>query len=509
MASRLANGLLIVNDTQEISGINTALADTDSELSTSKAIYDYYEASVTPVSLVVGGSWNKPQYPSQPPDIEGLTFTVTYANGNSISTTADLISPSVWGAAAGIQTATFSYTQNGVTLTATKTAGIETIPASIALNGTLGPQFINEAPNQNGVSFTVTYNNGQTATTQNLLASPNLYTALGSQTVTFYYTENNTTVSTTATVNVVRKLQSLSYEGTWGEQREGQAVNRSGITFTATYADGYTAAVTPSVSPATWATNSGIQTATFSYTENGVTISATKTIGMTYNITVAAGTGGTASGSTTYICSNSAQTRPINYSTNSGYIFSSWSISGGSGVSASGSGTTLTINSGCYGDMTVTANFTWYALSITLTNPKSSLAFRSVSGNLYTSSGCTTKVATRTKYTGTTFYYKSNETRPTGNYIYDPYGTSSKSPDTSGPNLNTTKSFWNDGSLTTCLGTSGYCWTSTYDSGSGEDEDYTIYYMVNLSNGGTRENYRKPKTGGMMYSAYSIRASSF
>lgn len=448
MASRLANGLLIVNDTQEISGINTVLTDSDSELSTSKAIYDYYESSVTPVSLVVGGSWNKQQYPSQPPNPEGLTFTVTYANGNSISTSAELVSPAVWGASAGTQTATFSYTQNGVTLTATKTAGIETVPTSITLVGTLGPQFINEAPNQNGVSFTIAYNNGETATTYNLVASPNLYTSLGSQAVTFYYTENNVTVSTTVTVTVVKKLKSLSYSGTWGEQREGQAVNTNGITFTATYMDDSTQTVVPTANPATWATGVGQQTVTFNYTENGITVSAEQTCNMTYTITFAVNsssrgsfrtTGGATSA--TYVYGTGPFSWTMSYTENSGYCVNQGEIkSGGSFINinryyyydleCSLSGTTgylryrisspasltLYIGSSSRGD--ITATLILYAAGRYTdairddTSSYNGLIYTTLysydsSGNragVYLNAACTRPVSTGVKYGGTRLY---------------------------------------------------------------------------------------------------------
>lgn len=119
----------------------------------------------------------------------------------------------------------------------------------------------------------------------------------------------------------------------------------------------------------------------------------------------------------------------------------------------------------------------WTAQTITLTNPNSSLVFRSISGNLYTNSSCTTKATTNRKYTWSTYYYKSNETRPSGSYLYD-YGDGKAGSATTSeePPQDTITSYYNEGSLTACLGTSGYCWSGTmYYIG--------FFYRINLSNG--------------------------
>lgn len=175
---------------------------------------------------------------------------------------------------------------------------------------------------------------------------------------------------------------SLSYSGTWGAQTEGSAVNTSGITFTATYQDGTTAAITPSVSPSSWATNSGNQTATFSYTYHGVTVSTTKSCNMTYSYTTASAGNGSVSGSGTYVYNaSSAQTKSISYSADAGYQYSSWSCSGGSSCSASE--TTLTINAGCHGNITATCSFSAIVYTITMATNDSNYGTTSIDTNTY------------------------------------------------------------------------------------------------------------------------------
>ena len=216
---------------------------------------------------------------------------------------------------------------------------------------------------------------------------------------------------------------------------------------------------------------------------------------MTYNVTVNSGGNGSCYGSTTYVYSSSSQTKGLTYSPNSGYTFSYWSVSGGS---ASASGTILTINANSRGNITVTGYFTWYAVSITLTNPNSRLVFRSISGTLYTNSACTSTASTNTKYTGTTFYYKSTDSKPSGSYIYYQgrgYATEST---TSKMVIN---SYILDGSLDACMGditTQPQIWSNTeYSSGSGS------YYYWTL---GSSFGWRKYQSYG---TKYIVAPSSF
>ena len=55
----------------------------------------------------------------------GLTFTATDTGGNTKDVTGDVtVSPTKWGESPGSQTATFSYTEGGVTVTTTKAATV-------------------------------------------------------------------------------------------------------------------------------------------------------------------------------------------------------------------------------------------------------------------------------------------------------------------------------------------------------------------------------------------------
>ena len=81
------------------------------------------------------------QYTGEAPDITGLIFTCTFANNTSGNVPITSVSPATWSNTAGSQTATFSYTENGTTVTATKVVNVQqcnkaTIQLSVYLNNT-------------------------------------------------------------------------------------------------------------------------------------------------------------------------------------------------------------------------------------------------------------------------------------------------------------------------------------------------------------------------------------
>ena len=58
-------------------------------------------------------------------DPSGLTFTVTYEDSSTKDVTSSVtVSPEKWSATPGSQTATFSYSEGGLTKTATKSATV-------------------------------------------------------------------------------------------------------------------------------------------------------------------------------------------------------------------------------------------------------------------------------------------------------------------------------------------------------------------------------------------------
>ena len=71
------------------------------------------------------GSWDATQVAGEAVDPTGLTFTVTYEDESEADVTDDVtVSPTTWGETPGSQTATFSYSEGGLTKTTTKAATV-------------------------------------------------------------------------------------------------------------------------------------------------------------------------------------------------------------------------------------------------------------------------------------------------------------------------------------------------------------------------------------------------
>ena len=80
------------------------------------------------------GSWDATQVAGEEVDATGLTFKVTYWDGSKKTVTSDVtVSPETWANEAGTQTATFSYTEFGETVTCTKNATVVARVASPAI----------------------------------------------------------------------------------------------------------------------------------------------------------------------------------------------------------------------------------------------------------------------------------------------------------------------------------------------------------------------------------------
>ena len=78
-----------------------------------------------PLSLTVSGSWSNFQFAGMAPDPTGLTFTATFSDGDTLTVTPTSVSPSAWDEETiGNQTATFSFTSGGSTVTCTKVADV-------------------------------------------------------------------------------------------------------------------------------------------------------------------------------------------------------------------------------------------------------------------------------------------------------------------------------------------------------------------------------------------------
>ena len=216
------------------------------------------------------------QYTDTAIDFTGLIITAQYSDGQSevVQAVPDKI---VWGSEATEQTVVFSYQGKTCEWSTTPTLrvlvsiGVETMPTKTVylISGELDTA---------GLTIRKTYNSGNSEViSSGFTCSPTTFSVTGTVTITVSYTEGGVTETTSfnVTVNALSPV-SLIVSGNWSNaQYAGSAVDTTGLVFTVVYDDESEAAVIPNVSPNTWA-EAGEQVATFSYTENGVTVTATK-----------------------------------------------------------------------------------------------------------------------------------------------------------------------------------------------------------------------------------------
>lgn len=137
-----------------------------------------------------------------------------------------------------------------------------------------------ETFNPAGIVVTATYSNGATLKATGYSFSPDTALTDGTTSVTIEYTEGGVTKTAEQAITVVHRLESIAIttQPTKTTYEYGDSFQSAGMVVKATYSDGATASVTGySCSPTTLNTV-GTQTITVSYTENGVTKTATTSV---------------------------------------------------------------------------------------------------------------------------------------------------------------------------------------------------------------------------------------
>ena len=145
-------------------------------------------------------------------DLTGLVVTATYDDGSSKEVTGYVTSPEDGTVldTAGSQTVTVSYTEGGITMTATFTVTVEE-ESQATLEGievTTLPKaqyFVGDEFDSSGMVVTASYSDGKTRNVTGYTIDPadgSILNTAGSQTVTVSYTEGDVTMTTTFTVTV-------------------------------------------------------------------------------------------------------------------------------------------------------------------------------------------------------------------------------------------------------------------------------------------------------------------
>jgi|GEM_PF-2274574 len=237
-------------------------------------------------------------FAGEPLDLTGMVVTATYSD-NSTKTVIGYSTNPANGAAlntVGSQTVTVSYTEGGVTRTATFNIMVNAPPVvldSIAVTAppTKTVYTVGEPLDLAGMAVTATYSDGSSKLVTGYTTIPINNTVLGtagSQTVTVSYTEDGviSTATFTVLVNaapVVLDSIAITTPPNKTAYTAGEPLDLTGMVVTATYSDGSTKAVTGYITnPLNGAVLNliGTHTISVSYTEGGVT----KTTGTTVTV---------------------------------------------------------------------------------------------------------------------------------------------------------------------------------------------------------------------------------
>ena len=131
-----------------------------------------------------------------------------------------------------------------------------------------------------GMIVTATYSNGATLKATGYSFSPDTALTDGTTSVTIEYTEGGVTKTAEQTITVMHRLTKIEItaQPTKKVYEYGDSFQSAGMVVKATYSDGATANVTGYSCSPTVLSTVGTQTITVSYTENGVTKTATTSV---------------------------------------------------------------------------------------------------------------------------------------------------------------------------------------------------------------------------------------
>ncbi|MDO4562242.1 MAG: stalk domain-containing protein [Clostridia bacterium] len=294
----------------------------------------------------------------------GMVVTATYSDSSTKAVTSYTFAPTE-ALTTGDTSITISYTEGGVTKTATQAITVNAATKTLSsIAVTTAPTKVTytagEYFNTSGMVVTATYSDSSTKAVTGYTFTPTGALTTGDASITISYTEGGVTKTATQaiTVNAVTKTLSsiaVTTAPTKVTYTAGEYFDTSGMVVTATYSDSSTKAVTSYTFAPTEALTTGDTSITISYTEGGVTKTATQAITVNavlpeFTITFD-GNGGTPSASGMTTTGQKLATLPT--ATRSGsYSFKGW-------YTAASGGTKITTDTVFSENATVYAQWTY------------------------------------------------------------------------------------------------------------------------------------------------------
>ena len=219
-------------------------------------------------------------------DKTGMVVTATYSDGSTAAVTGYTVTDGE-NLTAGKTSVTISYTENGVTKTATQTITVKAKELTgIAI--TTAPNKVNYNEGENfdktGMVVTATYSDGSTAAVTGYTVTDGENLTAGKTSVTISYVEGGVTKTTTQAITVKSKELtgiSVTKAPNKANYKVGENFDKTGMVVTATYSDGSTATVTGYTVTDGENLTAGKTSVTISYIEGGITKTTTQTITVT------------------------------------------------------------------------------------------------------------------------------------------------------------------------------------------------------------------------------------
>ena len=227
-----------------------------------------YPSCTTSVTVLPGLVNITPTYSSQTIYKGGapvLTTTATYMDGSSKT-----ITPlnNFNSSAIGTQTVTLSYTDQGITKTASCTVTVKPNLTSLTVTANKVSVLYNTDISFNCIAY---YEDGSYKVISATNMTPYQKTSLGAQTVSFSYTENGITKNASVSVVVLDYPTALNVNLVKNQIYQTQSISIQ--TATVTLASGATQSVTPAINSYDNMTV-GNEDINFTYTLNGVSVSS-------------------------------------------------------------------------------------------------------------------------------------------------------------------------------------------------------------------------------------------
>ena len=215
-------------------------------------------------------------------DLTGMVVHAFYSDGTSHEISNYTYSPHVVSSASDTEV-TITYTEDGITKTAIQDITVGNTPNLVSIAVSTPPTKViykaGEYFDPSGMVVTATFDNGTTKTVSGYTYSPTGTLQQDDSVITISYTKKGITKTTTQNITVVYLTSiAITNPPTYTSYYDDEIFNTAGMEVTAYYSDSTSAVITTySVSPS-GALPYGTTSVTISYSEGGITKTATQDV---------------------------------------------------------------------------------------------------------------------------------------------------------------------------------------------------------------------------------------